>query len=107
MNTTSKGMSFTSKSVGGEYNHLLTENEMPVHRHYEYIFVKGYPDWPVVDLDTYGAMIDFESSNYVTPNRSVHATTTNAFAHTEFAGGSTEHNNIQPYIVAYFWRRTA
>lgn len=106
-NDGSTSMSFTSKSVGGEYNHLLTENEMPVHRHYEYIFVKGYPDWPVVDLDTYGAMIDFESSNYVTPNRSVHATTTNAFAHTEFAGGSTEHNNIQPYIVAYFWRRTA
>lgn len=104
-NDGSTSMSFTSKSVGGEYNHLLTENEMPVHRHYEYIFVKGYPDWPVVDLDTYGAMIDFKSSNYVTPNRSVHATTTNAFAHTEFAGGSTEHNNIQPYIVAYFWRR--
>lgn len=106
-NDGSTSMSFTSKSVGGEYNHLLTENEMPVHRHYEYIFVKGYLEWPAVDLDAYGAMIDFESSNYVTPNQSVHATTTNAFAHTEFAGGSTEHNNIQPYIVAYFWRRTA
>lgn len=100
-------MSFTSKSVGGEYNHLLTENEMPIHRHYEYIFVKGYPDWPVVDLEEYGAMIDFNTSNYVTPNQSVHATVTNAFTHTEYAGGSTEHNNIQPYIVAYFWRRTA
>lgn len=100
-------MSFTAGKAYGEYKHKLTIQEMPVHRHYEYIFVKGYPDWPVVDLDSYGAMIDFTSSNYVSPNQSVHATTTNAFAHTEYAGDSTEHNNIQPYIVAYFWRRTA
>jgi len=98
-------MSFTSKSVGGEYNHLLTENEMPIHRHYEYIFVKGYPDWPVVDVNAYGVMIDFATSNYVAPNQSVNATDTNTFAHTEFAGGNTEHNNMQPYLVVFFWRR--
>ena len=106
MITTSKCMSFTSNSTGGEYRHSLSEVEMPQHAHYEYIMVKGYEGWPDVDVDQYGIMIDFASSNYVAPNQKVKATFTNGFVVTGHAGENVPHNNIQPYIVTYFWRRT-
>ena len=105
-NDGSTSMSFTSNSTGGEYRHSLSEVEMPQHAHYEYMMVKGYEGWPDVDVDQYGVMIDFTSSNYVLPNQKVKATFTNGFVSTGHAGENVPHNNIQPYIVVYFWRRT-
>ena len=98
-------MSFATNNTGGEYRHSLSEDEMPQHVHYEYIMVKGYEGWPDVDVNQYGVMIDWESSNYVLPNQKVKATFTNGFIATGRAGESVHHNNIQPYIVTYFWRR--
>ena len=92
-------MSFTSNSTGGEYRHSLSEVEMPQHAHYEYMMVKGYEGWPDVDVDQYGVMIDYTSSNYVLPNQKVKATFTNG------SGGNIPHNNVQPYLVVFFWRR--
>ena len=104
-NDGSTSMSFTPNSTGGEYRHSLSEAEMPKHAHYEYMMVKGYEGWPDVDVDQYGVMIDWESSNYVLPNQKVKATFTNGFVDTGHAGESVYHNNIQPYITVHFWKR--
>ena len=81
---------FEIEQTGGEYNHTLTINEMPSHDH---------------------------------ENRSIYATTPSAartqgvavsggagtvnyyFPWDAKTGGSKSHNNIQPYVVTYMWKR--
>ena len=69
----------------GEYEHQLTVEEMPSHSH-NYTLAAGvaagfYP----------------ESDSTVSPNK----------ASTDKTGGDQPHNNVQPSIVVYFWKRTA
>lgn len=105
-NDGSTSMSFTTDSSGGEYKHKLLEIEIPKHHHSESLMVKGYPEWPVQTTDWYGVMIDYSTKNYVAPQQEVHATSASAFTYTGWAGDNVHHNNVQPYIVTYFWRRT-
>jgi len=71
--------------TGGTETHTLSTSEMPAHTH------------------TYGKSTTSE-------NMSIHditglrgAATTN----TSSTGGGAAHNNIQPYITVYMWKRTA
>jgi microcystin-dependent protein len=76
----------TVEKTGGEKNHTLTESEMPKHRH-------GIPD----DYGTGGAYDGMESNK---------GNDQNADYHTNYAGGGESHNNLQPYITCYMWKRT-
>ncbi len=75
----------TLDATGGAETHTLSIAEMPAHTH------------------TYG-------KSTTTENMSIHditglrgAATTN----TGSTGGGAAHNNLQPYIVVYMWKRTA
>lgn len=76
---------------GGEKTHTLNENEMPYHRHQENVGSDD-PDGAIVVVA--GVRHNAAGSN-------------GASTHTGFAGGSQPHNNLQPYIVVKFWKRTA
>lgn len=89
-------MSFTTLSTGGEYKHKLSINEMARHDHkqqkLEYYTAlsqndTGYAAQPVV----IGSNIRPDNDNQ----------------RISFTGGDQAHNNLSPYIVVYFWRRTA
>lgn len=99
-------MSFTTDSSGGEYKHRLKETEMPKHDHSENLMVKGYTGWDAKTIDQYGVMIDYTTKNYVTPKEKVYTAPVSAFISTGSAGDNVHHNNVQPYIVTFFWRRT-
>lgn len=99
-NDGSTSMSFTANSSGGEYKHGLTVSELAVHDHWQYATLGGsprenVPAWTFLDNAilqknaTYSALKANTgvSGKYGTPN-------------------GDKHNNIQPYIVTYFWRRT-
>lgn len=73
----------TIGKTGGEKTHLLKISEMPSHHHGVYY------------ADTGG------QGNVARPTASG---TTTATSNT---GGDQPHNNLQPYIVVAFWRRTA
>ena len=105
-NDGSTSMSFATNSSGGEYKHKLLETEMPKHHHSVRLMVKGYAGWEEQTIDSFGVMIDNSTKNYVTPKEKVNATDVSAFVYTGWAGDNVHHNNVQPYIVTFFWRRT-
>lgn len=84
--------------TGGEYNHLLTSNEMPAHTH-------------GAGTLTFSPVI----ATFATPNSSaITGGTGNAgnfsiglSGSTASAGGGVKHNVTPPYIVVFIWKRTA
>lgn len=79
----------TVEKTGGEKTHTLTIDEMPAHAHS--VYVMGVSNLMV---DIHDA--DSNACNWAGDNK----TTTSA-------GGSQPHNNLQPYITCYMWKRTA
>ena len=107
---TNDGYTFTVGSTGttvgattnplGEYVHTLTISEMPEHKH--------------IDIDLAGDYYAFISSNnsvftsYGSTGRGWQIVRNNEIVPaTKNLGGGNSHNNIQPYIVTYMWRRTS
>lgn len=86
-NDGSTSMTFTANSTGGEYKHKLTVDEMPSHDHY----ISGYSS-------AFGTSYYYNLIGGVN-NYGSKSTGKN--------GGDASHNNIQPYITVYFWKRKA
>lgn len=76
----------TAGETGGEKTHTLTVAEMPNHRH-------TVPDFPT----------NSTGSEWV----GAAGTATKTSRASSYEGGGRAHNNLQPYIVVYFWKRTA
>lgn len=77
----------TAGSTGGAETHTLTTAEMPAHTHTLTVPANG----------TAGGNANFFAGN----NTGTFSPTTSS------AGSGGAHNNLQPYIVAYMWERTA
>lgn len=78
----------TNGETGGAKTHTLTESEMPAHTHtYE------QPSAPVASIPV-----------GVGVNNSVQSRSSQSTGST---GGGSAHNILQPYVVCYFWKRTA
>lgn len=86
-------MSFSASSSNGEYKHKLTTNEMPSHNHTTQSNLSISPQGGGTDSK---AIVTYK----VGTGQSGRATIV------ENTGGGQAHNNIPPYIVVYFWRRT-
>jgi len=86
------GGGYTAGDTGGAATHTLTTAEMPSHTH-----TVGYEDnsWP----DGAGDQAENNVWNSIRAPDEYRATTA--------TGGNGSHNNLQPYIVVYFWKRTA
>ena len=87
------------EAKGGEYAHTLSINEMPNHSHRTTIgYARAYSNEKGFGLvkGTSNGFVDrvaiiSPNYNYELPVGSV--------------GGSVEHNNVQPYISVYMWKR--
>lgn len=99
----------TPEETGGAKTHTLISAEMPTHTHVQNAHDHGLDIEYAADTTVTGAGVrvtDIENSTggggtavTVTGNQS---TATN-----QNAGGNGAHNNLQPYIVVYMWKRTA
>ena len=84
----------TVEEVGGSKTHTLTESELPSHTHNT--------------LSSYQTQVEVIGSSTVTiteADRSGDGADVDIA--TSSTGSGSAHNNLQPYITVYFWKRTA
>ena len=79
----------TAEEVGGAKTHTLTTSELPSHTHNNPAGISPAPN--ANDVDITGG-----NGRTIADNVATAAT-----------GGGSAHNNLQPYIVVYMWKRTA
>ena len=89
----------TVMKTGGEKTHKLTVNEMPSHNH-QYEDITGNRSLN----GQFGRSGYYESESYMGVTNSVIAYADADFRMT-YVGGSESHNNLQPYITVYMWKR--
>ena len=82
---------FSAGSVGGEYKHKLIVDEMPDHNHTRGTMVSA------MEKSGYGLKINGDGFL----DRAMIA----GQGETGDKGGDASHNNVQPYITVYFWKR--
>lgn len=89
----------TVEETGGAKTHTLTTDELPEHKHASNIRVgagsQTLADSNLATTVSNGDQLDHETTH------------TTASTDTGPVGGDTAHNNLQPYIVVYMWKRTA
>lgn len=78
----------TAEETGGAKTHTLIESEIPAHTHVE--------NSPTASS---GGAVKFATDSNA-------AGSEDSTLITGSTGGGTAHNNLQPYIVCYFWKRT-
>lgn len=109
--TADSGTVYNAGGTGGEEKTLLSIDEIPSHTHLASMSTAGQHSHSVTiyshdtDEDTSGVTYSYGRPYY---NRD----TNYAGNHTHLitinnTGGSTPHNNMQPYLVVYIFKRTA
>lgn len=83
----------TVEKTGGEKRHTLSLGEMPSHEHRD-------ASWRCYDAGGWADRYGVQSGNFYTA-------ITIGDTYTMGAGGSQSHNNLQPYITCYMWKRTS
>ena len=89
---------FSAGATGGSKTHTLTVDEMPEHSHTQNNVVESTGQ--LVDIDLL-VTTDNDAQSSDIDNRTTKGTTTFS------TGGGQAHNNLQPYVTVYMWKRTA
>tara|TARA_B100000212_G_scaffold77193_1_gene54713 strand:+ start:60 stop:1517 length:1458 start_codon:yes stop_codon:yes gene_type:complete len=98
----------TLGETGGAKTHTLTEAQLPAHRHFLFRNVSV----PNIGDTTSSLSAAHHYDNGSESYRIRKSSSTNAFLEPDITlsgqtGSGSAHNNLQPYIVVYMWRRTA
>ena len=101
-NDGSTSLSFSASTTGGEYRHSLSIEELPSHNH-GLESISGYDDMNFINGD--GKFHIQNSDTTVGWDSAVYAQY--YYGVTYNTGSGTSHNNIQPYIVTYMWKRVS
>ncbi len=106
---------FKAEETGGEYSHTLIIDEMPSHTHIQnaHTHQVGFeaPEAKAIGLQRgdFGPneSIYLETSSYTYGPRTYTLKAETTTATNQTTGGSKEHNNLQPYITVYMYKRVS
>lgn len=94
----------TVEKTGGEIEHTLTASEMPSHTH-QVRANKAAEDVFSAAPNSQTDPLDLNEGNVVRINWQHKAS--QGLRNVGTTGGDSAHNNLQPYITCYMWKRTA
>ena len=99
----------TAEETGGAKTHTLTESELPAHRHFLFRNVTVGNIGDTTSTLSAAHHYDFAGEERYRIRKS---SSTDAFLEPDITlsgqtGSGSAHNNVQPYIVVYMWKRTA
>ena len=96
----------TVEKTGGEKTHTLTVSEMPSHTHIQNAHTHALKVAGDDSVALSGA--NPSDKGYVYRYYDKKGVATNSTTATnQNTGGGSSHNNLQPYITCYMWKRTA
>ena len=109
--TSEWGVEYQAGSTGGEHEHQLSVGELPAHNHNVTVSTSGDHAHTFTFVKEYDAGGTEPGSASWRSNQGT-KTTEQAGTHTHTVtirntGSNYPHNNLQPYISVYCWRRTA
>ena len=93
---TARPYNFEVLQTGGEYTHALTKYELPDHDH-SILVVNKSGNKPIPYKEK--AILGTTSNTY---DGSITRVATTTYEYNDYP---LDHNNIQPYIAVYFWRK--
>jgi microcystin-dependent protein len=95
----------------GEYQHTLVTNEIPSHTHTASVSDPGHSHSPAGGggfmVKGAGSSFSYNSGSQGQESGNTTTVTTGVSVSNANTGGGAAHNNIQPSIGVYVWRRTA
>lgn len=106
----------TVEETGGAKTHTLQTTEMPAHTHIQdaHTHIQNAHGHRTAinfggsqSLDAYDGYSYNTVSRFYNNSEATTATNQNTTATNQNTGGGGAHNNLQPYIVTYMWKRTA
>ena len=89
-------------SEGGEAETLLTEDQMPIHRHKEIFYAENQGDVTVG-----GGTVRLPDSAYLFSQQPTSGAAVGFFGDALPSGGNQPHNNMPPYVAFYIWAKVA
>lgn len=95
----------TVEETGGAKTHTLTTTEMPSHTHTQN--AHNHQILRERSATTGAATTQIARTADTSSTVDTNVFTENATATNQNTGGDGAHNNVQPYIVVYLWKRTA
>lgn len=110
------GTTYNVNNTGGETTHTLTQNEMPVHGHTGTANTSGSTHTHDLTMQAShgksgnGGVPRFSDGDVWSANKTKTLSAAGSHTHNisiNNAGGGQAHNNMQPYLVVYMWKRTA
>lgn len=92
----------TAEETGGEKTHTLTVAEMPAHNH-------TIGDWLFNGAAASGVHYGYgyQTNTGALTDRTTYTSSGEVQGGVRDTGGGGAHNNLQPYITVYMWKRTA
>lgn len=101
----------TVEKTGGEKTHTLTNMEAPSHFHIVNVEAgTGRQSTPGENpgvMFKQSGVLEATSYNTLDTHSTPYGSLWSLSANTRQSGGDGAHNNLQPYIVCYMWKRTA
>lgn len=105
------GDTYANGATGGEAEHVLTAEEMPLHRHYPYGATDAARgDWNFAVIKDVSGRSGAQAAPTGSGAYSFNSTTASDLTlrtQTGPAGEDAAHNNMPPYLAVYMWKRTA